>query len=282
MLQTGEAQFVPGFPPELMAVAEKNPALTVEATDSIVEYYVSMNNLKKPFDDVRVRQALNYAVDKNAYCKIAYNDLCKPADSIIPPLLSFHVPAGDYAFNLDKAKELLAEAGLEGGFETELWTNSNTENLRAAQFIQQQLAQVNVTVNVVPLEAGVSAQRIWSVEKPDDATVQMYYGGWSSSTGDADWGMRPLLFGESFPPAMFNVAYYQDDAVDAAIKGAIGTADPAKRGEFYAEAQKLAWDGAPWIFLGVPQNIAARTNDLSGVYMLPDRGFLLEDAEFAE
>ena len=59
-------------------------------------------------------------------------------------------------------------------------------------------------------------------------------------------------------------------------------ADPAKRGEFYAEAQKLAWEGAPRIFLGVPQNISARTNTLSGVYMPPDRGFLLEEAEFAE
>ena len=282
MLQTGEAQFVPGFPPELMAVAAKNPNVHVDATDSIVEYYVSLNNTKKPFDNIGVRQALNYAVDKNAYCKIVFNGLCKPADSIIPPLLSFHVPAGSYDFNLDKAKELMKEAGLESGFETEVWANSNTESLRAAQFIQQQLAQIGVKVNVVPLEAGVAAERIWSVESPADATVQMYYGGWSASTGDADWGIRPLLYGESFPPEMFNVAYYQDPKVDAAIKGAIGTADSAKRGEFYAEAQKAAWDGAPWIFLGVPQNISAKSNTLSGVYMLPDRGFLLEDAEFAE
>jgi glutathione transport system substrate-binding protein len=110
----------------------------------------------------------------------------------------------------------------------------------------------------------------------------MYYGGWSASTGDADWGIRPLLYGQSFPPAMFNVAYYKDAKVDAAIEGAISTADPAKRAEFYAEAQKVAWAGAPWIFLGENQNISAKSKTLSGVYMLPDRGFLLEEAAFSE
>ena len=282
MLQTGEVQFVPDFPSELMEVASKNPGIDIEATDSIVEYYVSLNNLKKPFDDVRVRQALNHAVDKDAYCKIVFNGLCKPADSIIPELLSFHVPAGNYEFDLEKAKALMAEAGYADGFETEIWSQSDTAALRAAQFIQQQLAPLNVKVNVVPLEAGVAAERIWSIEKPEDATVRMFYTGWSASTGDADWGIRPLLFGESFPPAMYNVAYFQDDQVDAGITAAISTADPEKRGEAYAEVQKQAWDGAPWIFLGVPQNIAGKIKSLSGVYMLPDRGFLLEEAEFAE
>lgn len=282
MLQTGEAQFVPSFPPELIKVAEKNPKVDVDKAPSIVEWYVSMNNLKKPFDDVRVRQALNYAVDKNAFCKIVYNDMCKPVNSIIPENLAFHVPAGNYDFNLDKAKELMKEAGLEGGFETELWAGSNTEAVRAMQFIQQQLAQINVKVNVSPLEAGVAAQKLWSVDKPEDAGVQMYYGGWSASTGDADWGIRPLLYSKSFPPAMFNVAYFNDEKVNAAIEGAISTADNAKRAEFYATAQKAAWEGAPWIFLGVNQNISAKSKTLSGVYMLPDRGFLLEEAAISE
>lgn len=282
MLQTGEAQFIPSFPPELMVVAEKNPNVNVDKSPSIVEWYVALNNTKKPFDDVRVRQALNYAVDKKTYCKIVYNDLCEPSDSIIPKNLAFHVTAGNYDFNLDKAKELMKEAGLEAGFETEIWAGSNTEAIRAVQFIQQQLAQINVKVNVMPLEAGVAAQKIWSVEKPEDATVQMYYGGWSASTGDADWGIRPLLYSQSFPPAMFNVAYFKDAKVDAAIEGAISTADPAKRAEFYAEAQKAAWAGAPWIFLGENQNISAKSKTLSGVYMLPDRGFLLEEAAFSE
>jgi glutathione transport system substrate-binding protein len=282
MLQTGEVQFVPNFPPELMQVVEKNQNLVIETAPSIVEYYVSLNNNKEPFGDQKVRQALNYAVDKDAFCKIVFNGLCTPADSVIPSGLAFHVKAGEYAFDVEKAKALMAEAGYEDGFTTEIWTYSNTESLRAAQFIQQQLAQINVTVNVVPLEAGVAAQRIWSIEKPEDAEVQMYYGGWSSSTGDADWGIRPLLLSGNTPPAMFNVAYFNDPAVDEAITGAIGTADPEKRAAFYETAQKLAWDGAPWIFLGTPDLISAQTKDLSGVHMLPDRGFLLEDAAFAE
>ncbi|MGR3250851.1 MAG: glutathione ABC transporter substrate-binding protein [Paracoccus sp. (in: a-proteobacteria)] len=282
MLQTGEAQFVPNFPPELLQVVQNNPDLTVETSPSIVEWYVALNNNKEPFGNKQVRQALNHAVDKDAFCQVVFSGLCTPADSIIPQGLAFHVPAGKYEYDLDRARELLAEAGYEDGFSAEIWANSNTESLRALQFLQQQLAQINVKLDVVPLEAGVAAQRIWSIESPEDAEVQMYYGGWSSSTGDADWGIRPLLLGENTPPSMFNVAYYADDELDAAITGAIGTADPDERAAFYETAQKLAWDGAPWIFLGVTDLVAAQTANVTGVYMLPDRGFLLEDAAFTE
>lgn len=282
MLQTGEAQFVPNFPPELMQVVQSNPQLQVETSPSIVEWYVALNSTKEPFGNKLVRQALNHAVDKDAFCQVVFSGLCTPADSIIPKGLAFHVPVGEYEYDLERARALLAEAGYADGFSTEVWANSNTESLRAVQFLQQQLAQVGVEVTVVPLEAGVAAQRIWSVESVEDAEVQMYYGGWSSSTGDADWGIRPLLLGENTPPSMFNVAYYADDELDTAINGAIGTADPDERAAFYETAQQLAWEGAPWIFLGVTDLIAAQTSDVTGVHMLPDRGFLLEDAAFAE
>ncbi|TMV35579.1 glutathione ABC transporter substrate-binding protein GsiB, partial [Thioclava sp. BHET1] len=78
MLQTGEVQFVPSFPPELVKVIEKNPKLEVNISPSIVEMYVSLNTTKKPFDNKLVRQALNYAVNKQAYCKIVYSGMCTP------------------------------------------------------------------------------------------------------------------------------------------------------------------------------------------------------------
>ena len=117
------------------------------------------------------------------------------------------------------------------------------------------------------------------MSKPEDATVQLYYGGWSASTGDPDWQFRPLLFGESFPPKLFNVAYYKNPEVDAAIKASIATANPEKRAEAYAKAQSVTWNDAPWIYLGVERLLAAKTKQLSGIYYLPDRGLLLEDAE---
>jgi len=280
MLQAGEIQYAPNFPTELVVPAEKNPTLVVTKEPSIVGWYVAMNNMKKPYDDVRVRLALNYAVDKRAFCKIVYSGYCTPLDSPAPKLLGFHVAQGDYPLDVAKAKALLAEAGYANGFEAEMFSNNNSTSIRALQFLQQQLAQVGVKVTVQPLEAGVAAQKIWSVQKPEDATVQMQYGGWSSSTGDADWGLRPLLWSKGFPPALFNVAYYKSDVVDAALEGAIATADPDKRAGLYATAQKQIWSDAPWIFLGEIQNISAQAKTLSGVYMLPDRGYVLEDAEF--
>uniref|UniRef100_UPI00260BE28D ABC transporter substrate-binding protein n=1 Tax=uncultured Bartonella sp. TaxID=104108 RepID=UPI00260BE28D len=160
MLQAGELQYVPDFPSELVQIAEKIPTLDVITAPSIYEYYTSMNVMKKPFDDVRVRKALNYAVNKDAFCKVVLNGYCEPATSPIPPLLKFYTNVGQYEYNVEKAKQLLAEAGLANGFETEIFSRNSTAVIRAMQFLQQELAKVNVKVTVTPLEAGVEADRV--------------------------------------------------------------------------------------------------------------------------
>lgn len=279
-LQAGEAQFIYPLPPEMVKVVEKNPALDIINGPSIIARYVAMNETKKPFDDVRVRQALNHAVDKNAFVKVVYNGYAKPMDSALPPNLGFYERQGDpYPYDPAKAKQLLAEAGYPNGFETEMFARNNTTSIRAMQFLQQQLAQVGVKVNVQPLEAGIEAAKVWSVEKPEDSTVQMQYGGWSASTGDADWGLRPLLWGKGFPPKFFNVAYYKNETVDTAIEAAIATADPAKRAEAYKVAQAQIWKDAPWIFLIVENLLAGQSKKLSGLHQLPDGGLIMEDAD---
>jgi glutathione transport system substrate-binding protein len=279
MLQTGEAQFIYPLPPETAMVVEKNDKLDVIKGPSIVTWYVAMNNSKKPYDDLRVRRALNYAVDKKAYAKIVYNGFMEPMDSVVPPNLPFYVRQAEWPFDIAKAKELLKEAGYPDGFETEIFGTNNTTAQRAMQFLQQQLAQVGVKVKVTPLEAGVTQQRIWGVSKPEESTVQLYYGGWSASTGDPDWQFRPLLFSQSAPPKMFNVAYYANPAADAEIKAAIATADIAARAEAYKKAQAVVWPDAPWIYLGVERLVAAKARSLDGAYYLPDRGLLLEEAD---
>ena len=131
---------------------------------------------------------------------------------------------------------------------------------------------------MAPLEAGLATAKLWGVQKPEDATMQMNYGGWSSSTGDADWGLRPLLHSKSAPPNMFNIAYYQSPATDKAIEAGLASADVGKRAAAYKEAQAQIWKDAPWVFLSVDRLLAGQSKKLSGVYYIPDGGLLTEDA----
>ena len=281
MLQTNEAQFILPLPPELARPAQANPNIAVVNAPSIIARYVALNNTKKPFNDLRVRQALNYAIDKNAFARVVYGGFASPMDAPIPPDLAFYAKQGAWPYDPAKAKALLAEAGYPQGFETEIWGATSTTPKRAMEFLQQQLAAIGVKVTVSPLEAGLATAKLWGVKTPEDATMQMNYSGWSSSTGDADWGLRPLLYSQSFPPNLFNIAYYSSKPTDTAIEAGLATADPARRAAAYAEAQAQIWKDAPWIFLSVDRLLAGQSKKLSGVYYLPDGGLLTEEAALA-
>ncbi|MDQ2803533.1 MAG: glutathione ABC transporter substrate-binding protein GsiB, partial [Pseudomonadota bacterium] len=146
------------------------------------------------------------------------------------------------------------------------------------QFLQQQLAAVGVRVKVTPLEAGLLDQKIFSVQKPEDSQLQLYTGAWSSSTGDADWGLRPLFATSGWPPKLYNVGYYSNKDVDNNLQQALQSADPKKRAALYADVQKRLWDDAPWIFLGVDRSLSAQSKKLTGLHMIPDGGLLIEEA----
>ena len=279
MLQAGEAQFIFPVPPEMIKLLDKSPTITVFNEPSILIRYVALNNMRKPFDDPRVRLALNYAIDKQAFSKVVFSGYSDPMDSPMPPLLGWYQKQGSYPYDPAKAKALLAEAGYPNGFESTITGGVPTLAQRGMQFVQQQLAAVGVTLKIEPLEAGVLTAKMFNVQKPEDATIVMLYGGWSSSTGDADWGMRPMLYTKSFPPVLSNLAWYSSPATDAAIEEGLATVDPAKRASAYAKAQALVWKDVPWIFLGVDHNLAAYSKSLHGAFIRPDQQFhLTEDA----
>ncbi|WP_045519017.1 glutathione ABC transporter substrate-binding protein GsiB [Neobacillus niacini] len=278
MLQTGEADFIYPVPTEQAETLNGKDGIVVENKPSIVARYMSMNTTKKPFNDVKVRQAINYAINKEAFIKVVNRGYGSEMDSIIPEGLQFYSKQTPYPYNPEKAKQLLKEAGYENGFETTVWGANNSDAMKAMEFLQQQLGQVGIKVNVEPMEAGTLTDKIWSVQDAKDAEVDLYYGGWSSSTGDADWGIRPLLAGTSIPPKSYNVAYYQNEKADQLINGALQTADPEKRKEAYAEVQELIWKDAPWAYLIVEDTMAGKKNYLEGVYLLPDGSLNAKEA----
>ena len=147
------------------------------------------------------------------------------------------------------------------------------------QFLQQQLTQVGIKTTVEILEAGQRVQRVNQVKTLEEAKVRLYYAGWSSSTGEADWALRPLLATPSMPPVANNTAYYSNPKVDADIMRALTTTNRDEKIALYKDAQELIWKDAPWAFLVTANNVYVRSKKLSGVYVQPDTSFWFGDID---
>ena len=281
MMRTGEAHFTFPVPYEQAPVLEKDEHLNVVAAPSIVTRYLNMNMLQKPFDDLRVRQAINYAINKQALAKVAFNGYAFPAEGSLPQGVDYAVKMGPWPYDVKKAKQLLAEAGYPNGFETTLWSAYNhTTGQKVIQFIQQQLAQVGIKAQVQALEAGQRVEKVESHQDPATAPVRLYYTGWSSSTGEADWGLRPLFAGDKTPPAMYNISYYKNPTVD--IMKALGTTDRAEKTKLYTEVQEEIWKDAPWAFLVTEKLLYATNKKLTGMYVMPDANYFFENIDLQQ
>ncbi len=103
--------------------------------------------------------------------------------------------------------------------------------------LQQQLQQIGIKTKIMLLEAGQRVEKVESWQDPATAPVRLYYVGWSSSTGEADWALRPLLYSESWPPKLFNTAYYKSERVDGDIKNALLTTDKTEKAKRNKDAQ---------------------------------------------
>ncbi|WP_233235811.1 glutathione ABC transporter substrate-binding protein GsiB [Bordetella sp. LUAb4] len=284
VVQTGEAQFAFPVPFEQAAVLAKSDKLDlIDDKNSIMARYLSMNTMKKPFDNVKVRQAINYAINKQALAKVAFAGYANPVSGVVPQGVDYATKIGQYAYDPAKARELLKEAGYPNGFESTLWSAYNDgTSVKVVQFLQQQLAQVGIKVSVEVLESGQRVQRVQQVQKPEDAQVRLYYAGWSSSTGEADWGLRPLLASTAFPPVLNNVAYYSNPKVDADLAKALSTSNRDEKTALYKDAQETIWNDAPWAFLVTQNNVYAKSKNLTGVYVQPDTNFWFGDIDLKQ
>ncbi len=283
IMQTGEADFAFSIPFEQATVLKGSPKVDLIASPSIIQRYLTMNTMVKPFNDPRVRQAINYAINKEALAKVAFAGYATPSDGVVPAGVDYAEKLGPWPYDPAKARALLKEAGYPNGFETTLWSAYNhTTAQKLIQFVQQQLQQVGIKAQVQALEAGQRVEKVESVQKPEDAGVRMYYTGWSSSTGESDWALRPLLASESMPPKQLNTAYYKNDQVDADIAGALRTTDRAEKARLYKDAQEHIWKDAPWAFLVTEKVLFARAKRLTGAYVMPDGSFSFDEIDIRQ
>ena len=280
MLQTGEADLVYPMPADQIAAIQSNDDVNVLAADSNIMRYVTLNMDLPELKDEKVRQAMNYAIDKDAYIQLMYSGYAKPATSIVPSIIGGYKEQTPYTYDVEKAKELMKEAGYEDGFKLTLWGDNTTQEVKGMTFIKQMLSQINIDVEVLPMEPATISDKIY-VEK-EDAEINMWYVNWSASDFTMDGSVRSLLYSSMVPPTSANTAYYVNEDFDKLLDEGLATADPDKQAEIYGEAQTIAWEAAPWLFLGNDQILYAAKSYLSGAYVSPDGAFNFTHAELAQ
>ncbi|PJG85271.1 ABC transporter substrate-binding protein [Conservatibacter flavescens] len=208
--------------------------------------YLHFNVQKKPFDDVKVRQALNYAVNKEAILTSVYQGAGQVAKNPIPPTMwGYNEAVKDYEYDPEKAKALLKEAGFENGFETELWAMPvsrpyNPNARRMAELVQADWEKVGVKAKIVSYEWGEYLKRM---RNGDDPTGMM---GWTGDNGDPDNFLNTLLSCAAVEQGS-NYAKFCYKPFDELVVKASQIADQAERAKLYEQAQVIFKEQAPWI-----------------------------------
>ncbi len=268
MLESGDADLIVNIPPEEIPRLRKDPRFTVQSIPTARALYVVINVKKKPFDDVRVRQALNYAVNKDAIVKDLYQSNAEAIPGIVAPLQNGYAKLPGYGYDPRKAKELLAQAG-HPSLKVKLWSPKGryVKDYEMAQAIQQDLAGVGVEAQLSTMEWGayLSATKT----PPDQTDRELFLLGWSPSTGEAHWGTFPLLHSSQQAPKGDNRGFFVSPALDAAIdKATLAKSDQARLGAL-REVQEIIIKEAPAIFLISPNMIVGESKKIHDVVNLP-------------
>ncbi|TXK83615.1 ABC transporter substrate-binding protein [Paenibacillus sp. N3.4] len=219
--------------------------------------YFGMNVKKKPFDDPRVRQAISYAMDRNEIANTVYKAQGVPSGPISPALKAYALPVSEfpaYTKNIDKAKQLLKEAGYENGFETAIDTEAMYQDLvDLSQVIQQQLQQIGIKVTINKMEEAAYIAK-W---KSKDMVTMV---GRNSSGTNPDRALRFFFATDGSA----NVWNYSNKEYDALVQKALETTDDKQRKEIYNQAQKMVVQDAPNVFLASPKIFYAVSNRVQG------------------
>ena len=280
MLETGEADLV--YPVPIIEVDRLNASKVakVESSPTARAMYAGMNIYKKPFNDVRVRQAINYAINKKSIVKNILKGMASPSKSMMGSLVWGYTPSGYYDYDPKKAKKLLAEAGYPNGFEISFWTPEGRYPMDAqiSEAVVGMLNKVGIKAKLRKWEWASYLKNLR--KKPEEAKYDMFYIGWSPSTGDADWALRPLFATDMWAPEGNNRQYYSSKKVDEGLLKGMKTADPEKRKAVYAEVQKELVKDAAWGMLVDMVQSVGMVPTLMGVESSPLEFVLVRNAYF--
>lgn len=269
-LKAGEIDAIVGIPYNQVGQLKSDPKLKVGVAPVFRIDLVQLNTTKKPFDDARVRQALNYAVNKDALVKGVLRGNGTPAVSSLPIMAYHNDQLTPYPHDVAKAKALLAEAGYASGFSTTMLVASGDVTFRqVASALQSDLKQIGVQVKLQTIEG--SSQ--YSTTKAGNFETSLSYA--TSDTIDPD----QLIGFTAVNPERANAFHTQwkDDRVNQLYELERRTADGPDRAAQFKEMEQRVHDAAPFVFLYHPGMPYASRKNVEGFEVLPTSNYRLED-----
>ncbi|WP_077562444.1 ABC transporter substrate-binding protein [Polaromonas sp. C04] len=276
---SGQADMIMQPPSVDIDKLKKNPKIKVIIGPTTRVVYMAMNNQSTAFSDVRVRQALNYAVDKQSIIKNILFGAATPTHSPLSNLMASYCDTGFYKYDPEKARKLLSEAGATDLTVKLIAPNGHyIQDRQATQAIAAYFQQVGVKSTVRTTDWATYLAWVAEPSAKQGAQINMF--GYAGSTpAAATPGFALFAAGSSaFPPNGYNTAFYQNEKFDKLWKEAGKEPDKQKRDDLYCQAQKIMWADAPWVFLwnqGIPIVTSA---NITGVETLPNEMYRAYDA----
>jgi peptide/nickel transport system substrate-binding protein len=269
-LEGGAIDLAENLAPQDLQFVALHPELELHRISGNNVGYLAMNTQHPPFDDVRVRRAVNFAINKSAIVKLIYQGLAQPATTPVPPSMWGHVDEPLYTYDRVQAIRLLREAGWRPGpRRPRLYTMDTPRPYMpapetVARIIQHNLHDVGMDIEVV--SGDINSHVRLSQAGEHDLTLL----GWSSDNGDPDNFLYIMFDPENAtPPSARNLAFYKNAELHGILTWAQESSDQRDRERFYKRAQDLIAREAPWVPIAHAELVVAARASLGGLVVHP-------------
>ncbi len=269
MLQSGDAQLAVRLPAEDIPRLEKDPNIKLDSTETLRVLYIGFNCSKKPFNDVRVRQAFNLATDRNSIVKNIYQGRAMVASNIVAPLTTGYFPMPAYPYDPEKAKKLLADAGFPNGLKAKFISPQGRypKDFEMAQALQQQWKKAGIEVTLDTMEW--AAYLAFTRKPQDQSEVEVFLLGWAPSSAEARWILYPLYHSAEWAPKGNNRLFYSNKQFDDYVDKLTKATAKADRDNYLKLAQELLNKEVPQLPILVTKETIGYSKKLKGVINSP-------------
>lgn len=240
LLSSGTVHIIDNLDPTDINEIKKNPTLKLHYRPYFNIGYLALNNQVEPLNNPLVRKAISHLIDKESLIDTALNELTRPANTFLPPvLMGYHEGIKSPEYNIDIAKNLLKEAGYPNGFKTSLWVMDQPRSylsnpVGTAKFIQSALSDANIEVDLKIISWDRYLEEIKSGEQP------MALVGWNGDIIDPDNFLNTFFSTESAGSELtLNYSFYSNDHVDRLLAQARTLTDVEFRSSLYREIQEI-------------------------------------------